>query len=902
LAGIVLGDASTEEPSHPARASTGTPLRILFVVERGTLLRFALLLPELAERGHEIHIGFPPSNNWRRNGAFGSSELPPRTLALVESLCSRYDNVHYALAPRRADTNGWSRVAWMVRGLADLAHNASPRYAHARGLRRRTKKRILKLLVAPGEFEPVGRRLMLRATKELTGTTDARRSRSGLKLAARLEEAIPTSKEVDSYLRTLSPDVVVATGTFRHVSSEVEFLKSARRMGIPGAVFVASWDNLTNKGSLKFTPERVFVWNEIQAEEAVELHGIPRERVRTTGAHVFDEWFERRPSRTREELLAELGLDPAQPYLVYLCSSRNVARPTEFEFVRRWIEALRSSGDERLRRINVVVRPHPNAAHQWKDVQLGFEHAVVWPASGVHPIAEQARADFFDTLAHSAAVVGINTTAMIEAAILGKSVLTVLVSDFAQATTLHFHNLLTENGGFLHVAANLDEHTEQLGRVLDEDAAGAERRRRFVESFVRPGGLDRPAAPIAVAAIEDLAGVPVQATARPGLRLSLLRVALSVEAGLNAVYASYCKLRAMRQDRKIVPAPSEAPASAAKERTPWLQLDERDEYRQACRVRLQHVVPVREPLVLVSQIQRSGGTLLSRLFDGHPECHAHPYELKMGRKTTPKWPELDLDSPRRWFRDLYEPKVAEHMLSGYTKPGLKETDVDVFPFIFLPRLQKLIFDECATGGKAEHVRDIFDWYFTSYFNAWLDNQNLYSGPKRIVTGFTPRTNVDFPSIERFFAAYPDGTLVSIVREPRAWFASAVRHRPEYADLDASLGIWRRSAEAGIEAKGRFGDRVVLITYEELVLETEAAMRRLAERLGISMSPILLVPTFNGREVRANSSDPVSSYGIVSERVDAYRDVLDSTRIARIDELAGDLYERLRHDESSLHEG
>jgi len=79
------------------------------------------------------------------------------------------------------------------------------------------------------------------------------------------------------------------------------------------------------------------------------------------------------------------------------------------------------------------------------------------------------------------------------------------------------------------------------------------------------------------------------------------------------------------------------------------------------------------------------------------------------------------------------------------------------------------------------------------------------------------------------------------------------------------------------------------------LDTEATMRGLADRLGISMSPILLVPTFNGRGVRANSSDPVESYGVVSERVDAYKDVLESAAIARIDELAGDLYERVRSE-------
>jgi hypothetical protein len=126
------------------------------------------------------------------------------------------------------------------------------------------------------------------------------------------------------------------------------------------------------------------------------------------------------------------------------------------------------------------------------------------------PIHGDQRADFYDSIFHSRVVVGINTTAMIEAAIVGKSVLTVLTSEFAQEDTLHFHYLLEENGGFLHVASSLEEHTRQLATVLETDEAGAERRRRFVASFVRPNGIDRPATPIYADAVEELAGLRAQ--------------------------------------------------------------------------------------------------------------------------------------------------------------------------------------------------------------------------------------------------------------------------------------------------------------------------------------------------------------------------------------------------------
>ena len=49
-----------------------------------------------------------------------------------------------------------------------------------------------------------------------------------------------------------------------------------------------------------------------------------------------------------------------------------------------------------------------------------------------------------------------------------------------------------------------------------------------------------------------------------------------------------------------------------------------------CRSYFEHVEPVTSPLALISEIQRSGGSLLSQLFDGHPQVHAHPHELKIG--------------------------------------------------------------------------------------------------------------------------------------------------------------------------------------------------------------------------------------------------------------------------------
>ena len=74
------------------------------------------------------------------------------------------------------------------------------------------------------------------------------------------------------------------------------------------------------------------------------------------------------------------------------------------------------------------------------------------------------------------------------------------------------------------------------------------------------------------------------------------------------------------------------------------------ELTQALQLRRESVIPVDQPLTLICQAQRSGGTLLARLFDGHPQCHAHPHELHIGDNRPHVWPKLALDeSPESWF-------------------------------------------------------------------------------------------------------------------------------------------------------------------------------------------------------------------------------------------------------------
>jgi hypothetical protein len=293
---------------------------------------------------------------------------------------------------------------------------------------------------------------------------------------------------------------------------------------------VHSWDNLTNKGLIHESPDFVTVWNEAQRDEAVDMHGVDPERVAVTGAPGYDHWFSWAPSRDRDEFCRTVGLRSDRPIVLYLCSSYFIA-PREAEFVAGWLARLRTFPG--LEEAGVLIRPHPKNFEQWTATDLsGFGNIAVWPPLGANPLDPAAKADYFDSIYHCGAVVGVNTSALIESAIVGRPVHSLLAPEFrdTQEGTLHFHHLTSGEGGLLRLAATYEEHLSQLAGALSGAERDERRMRRFVRSFVRPHGLEVPATPQLVGVIERAAAAPAPSPRRPSPSARALRVALAPAA------------------------------------------------------------------------------------------------------------------------------------------------------------------------------------------------------------------------------------------------------------------------------------------------------------------------------------------------------------------------------------
>ena len=105
---------------------------------------------------------------------------------------------------------------------------------------------------------------------------------------------------------------------------------------------------------------------------------------------------------------------------------------------------------ERVRNMSILVRPHPQNLQPWHKYDFAeFDHVSAWPAGGDNPVDAGSKNDFYDSLFHSEMAVGVNTSAQIEAGIVGRPVFTIQTEEHVgtQDGTLHFKYLLEAGGG-----------------------------------------------------------------------------------------------------------------------------------------------------------------------------------------------------------------------------------------------------------------------------------------------------------------------------------------------------------------------------------------------------------------------------------------------------------------------
>ncbi|MDO8732928.1 MAG: hypothetical protein Q7L55_10235 [Actinomycetota bacterium] len=430
------------------------------------LVRHALYL-----RNYESMVRQLAAQDWRITIAtLTGSRLVDEGLA--NALVAEYPGITRAELPRaRGVIQDGLEAAYTT---LDWLRYFDARYEGSPALEERAKRRVCRPLKA-----------LLKMYRVRTNTR--RRLSAQTRLMRLTGPSRPSSLALKS-LAALKPTVMAVTPLVDIDGGQQAYVDAAARLGIPSALLVASWDNLTNKGLIHRIPDRVVVWNELQADEAFRLHGVPRDRITTTGAQLFDWLRTTDPIPERTAFLQSLGLDPNKRTILYVGSSSAVgARESRF-LLEQYIPYLRGYWDKTVAQSNLVVRYHPTNPIKGSWIREVFTQysAKADPLAGQPVVDDRTRRHYRALLTHADVVVGINTSAFLEAAVVGTPAIPIASRRLRTSQQSAPHFRLLESAGLFDEPRSIYGNLNAIGDVLADATHTQARLDDFVHNFIDP--------------------------------------------------------------------------------------------------------------------------------------------------------------------------------------------------------------------------------------------------------------------------------------------------------------------------------------------------------------------------------------------------------------------------------
>jgi hypothetical protein len=300
------------------------------------------------------------------------------------------------------------------------------------------------------------------------------------------------SPEATALLREEKPDLLLVTRP--HFDDQPAIYVAARKLGIPTAAMMLSWDNITTKRRLVHPYDAYIVWSERMAAELHEHYPRTREvPTYVTGAPQFDVFHDPRYVQSREEYCEARGLDPAKPIIVYALGS-----PNRFQEHFGALHLAGSLAAGVLGNAQIVVRPHPlfDYGSRLDSLRsLGPRVVVQQTSSGLSEGSSRTQGpeqitEWVSTFRHAAVVVNLSSTSTIDAALFDCPVvnlnfdpapeqeLTAMARDI-NAVWTHFAPIAQSGGVWL--VDSLDEMVDAVVGYLRDPGKHREGRRWIAE-------------------------------------------------------------------------------------------------------------------------------------------------------------------------------------------------------------------------------------------------------------------------------------------------------------------------------------------------------------------------------------------------------------------------------------
>ena len=294
--------------------------------------------------------------------------------------------------------------------------------------------------------------------------------------------------------------------------------------------------------------------------------------------------------------------------------------------------------------------------------------------------------------------------------------------------------------------------------------------------------------------------------------------------------------------------------------------------------------------VFIAGINRSGGSLLARLFDGHKDFASYPMEVGFTFDNnsygfsdkitgTPTYiPDFNKNiDPLKYFNaenEIISYKWGKETSSkfgirkNYLEKAFYEKSIETnFDYdLYIDKLKKY----CLLSKSNQ---ELFENKHKAYFESW-DKGAYFNNPKYIVTHDSG--GLFLSDFDKFFTEFKNSFILMPIRDciayvaaektriARRFFGSRRFSKPlppnflikkfDAYDLNAILTTWLISISRIKILQEKYSSKKNLITYrfENLVENPSGAMKVLSNKLNVNFEDSLLIPTLCGKKWLGNS--------------------------------------------------
>jgi len=298
------------------------------------------------------------------------------------------------------------------------------------------------------------------------------------------------SKDIPELFERYQPSLMFATNPTMML--EHDFIKYAKRIGIPTLGMIHSWDDLTTEGRIVVPVDHYFVWNEVMKGELIELHGATADQVSVTGIPQFDPYADTILASGKERFLLDQDLEPKKPTILFATSAGGDT-PEEPAILERLVKALNSIDPEKFQ---FLVRIHRRddvgryAAITEPNVRFQVPGAQVAHLDDQR-LMEQSDLNLLrDTLAFTDVLVNTASTISIDAAALDRPVVNINFdhheTDYIHSVRRYFdmvHYRPFVGSKATSLAGSFEEMLAMIHRYLDNPELEREERANLAETM-----------------------------------------------------------------------------------------------------------------------------------------------------------------------------------------------------------------------------------------------------------------------------------------------------------------------------------------------------------------------------------------------------------------------------------